>query len=184
MFPILLLLFIFVPIIEIGLFIQVGGFLGLWPTIALVLITAFAGASLVRSQGIQTLMSVQGRLQQGEMPAQQILEGVMLAVAGVLLLTPGFMTDAFGMLVLLPAPRAMIAKQLMSKMLVNNMSGGFNAGSFGSGPMGGDANQSGHNPFEQDPFHRDPFNSQQRDDGNTFEGEFEKREDDEGKRLK
>ena len=61
MFPILLLLFIFVPIIEIGLFIQVGGFLGLWPTIALVLVTAFVGASLVRSQGIQTLMSVQGR---------------------------------------------------------------------------------------------------------------------------
>ena len=110
MFPILLLLFIFVPIIEIGLFIQVGGFLGLWPTIALVLITAFVGVSLVRSQGIQTLMSVQGRLQQGEMPAQQILEGVMLAVAGVLLLTPGFMTDALGMLVLLPAPRAMFAK--------------------------------------------------------------------------
>ena len=116
MFPILLLLFIFVPIIEIGLFIQVGGFLGLWPTIALVLITAFVGASLVRSQGMQTLMSVQGRLQQGEMPAQQILEGVMLAVAGVLLLTPGFMTDALGMLVLLPAPRAMIAKKMMEKM--------------------------------------------------------------------
>ena len=127
MFPILLLLFIFVPIIEIGLFIQVGGFLGLWPTIALVLITAFVGASLVRSQGIQTLMSVQGRLQQGEMPAQQILEGVMLAVAGVLLLTPGFMTDALGMLVLLPAPRAMIAKKMMEKMVVTNMSGGFHA---------------------------------------------------------
>ncbi|MCV6068867.1 FxsA family protein, partial [Escherichia coli] len=99
MFPILLLAFIFVPIIEIGLFIQVGGFLGLWPTIALVLITAFVGASLVRSQGIQTLMSVQGRLEQGEIPAQQIFEGVMLAVAGVLLLTPGFMTDALGMVV-------------------------------------------------------------------------------------
>ncbi|MBO0216733.1 FxsA family protein, partial [Vibrio sp. Vb2880] len=99
MFPILLLAFIFVPIIEIGLFIQVGGFLGLWPTIALVLITAFVGASLVRSQGIKTLMSVQGRLEQGEIPAQQIFEGVMLAVAGVLLLTPGFMTDALGMLV-------------------------------------------------------------------------------------
>ncbi|EVT76529.1 fxsA cytoplasmic membrane family protein, partial [Vibrio parahaemolyticus V-223/04] len=69
------------------------GFLGLWPTIALVLITAFVGASLVRSQGIQTLMSVHGRLEQGEIPAQQIFEGVMLAVAGVLLLTPGFMTD-------------------------------------------------------------------------------------------
>ncbi|MCG9563900.1 membrane protein FxsA [Photobacterium sp. ZSDE20] len=167
MFPILLLLFIFVPIIEIGLFIQVGGFLGLWPTIALVLITAFVGASLVRSQGIQTLMSVQGRLQQGEMPAQQILEGVMLAVAGVLLLTPGFMTDALGMLVLLPAPRAMIAKKMMEKMVVKNMSGGFHAGGqagFGQGPFG------------QDPFNRDPF--EQSKDGNTFEGEFEKKDDD------
>ncbi|MDN2669713.1 membrane protein FxsA [Vibrio sp. 14N.309.X.WAT.E.F5] len=167
MFPILLLLFIFVPIIEIGLFIQVGGFLGLWPTIALVLITAFVGASLVRSQGIQTLMSVQGRLQQGEMPAQQILEGVMLAVAGVLLLTPGFMTDALGMLVLLPAPRAMIAKKMMEKMMVSNMSGGFHAG----GQAG-----FGQSPFGQDPFNRDP--SDQSKDGNTFEGEFEKKDDD------
>ncbi|MCK8083001.1 FxsA family protein [Vibrio sp. 1CM24A] len=167
MFPILLLLFIFVPIIEIGLFIQVGGFLGLWPTIALVLITAFVGASLVRSQGIQTLMSVQGRLQQGEMPAQQILEGVMLAVAGVLLLTPGFMTDALGMLVLLPAPRAMIAKKMMEKMVVTNMSGGFHTG----GQAG-----FGQSPFGQDPFNRDP--SDQSKDGNTFEGEFEKKDDD------
>ncbi|MCG9553752.1 membrane protein FxsA [Vibrio sp. Isolate31] len=167
MFPILLLLFIFVPIIEIGLFIQVGGFLGLWPTIALVLITAFVGASLVRSQGIQTLMSVQGRLQQGEMPAQQILEGVMLAVAGVLLLTPGFMTDVLGMLVLLPAPRAMIAKKMMEKMVVKNMSGGFHAG----GQAG-----FGQSPFGDDPFNRDPFD--QSKGGNTFEGEFEKKDDD------
>ena len=166
MFPILLLLFIFVPIIEIGLFIQVGGFLGLWPTIALVLITAFVGASLVRSQGIQTLMSVQGRLQQGEMPAQQILEGVMLAVAGVLLLTPGFMTDALGMLVLLPAPRAIIAKKMMEKRVVTNMSGGFHAG----GQAG-----FGQSPFGQDPFNRDP--SDQSKDGNTFEGQFEKKDD-------
>ncbi|MCG6507081.1 FxsA family protein, partial [Vibrio parahaemolyticus] len=61
MFPILLILFIAVPVIEIGLFIQVGGVLGLWPTIALVLITAFVGASLVRSQGLHTLMTVQQR---------------------------------------------------------------------------------------------------------------------------
>ncbi|KAB0302504.1 membrane protein FxsA [Vibrio fortis] len=172
MFPILLLLFIFVPIIEIGLFIQVGGFLGLWPTIALVLVTAFVGASLVRSQGIQTLMSVQGRLQQGEMPAQQILEGVMLAVAGVLLLTPGFMTDALGMLVLLPAPRAAIAKKLMEKMVVKNVSGGFQAGGhagFGQSPFGED-------PFNSGSFKQDPFD--QSKGGNTFEGEFEKKDDD------
>ncbi|CCO47827.1 putative FxsA cytoplasmic membrane protein [Vibrio nigripulchritudo SOn1] len=165
-FPILLLLFIAVPIIEIALFIQVGGFLGFWTTIGLVLLTAFAGASLVRSQGLQTLMSVQSRLQQGELPAQQIVEGVMLAVAGVLLLTPGFMTDALGMLVLLPAPRAVIAKQLMSKVKVQNFGngGGFHAqGGFGQ-----------QNPFEHDPFQRGGDNSK----GNTFEGEFERKEDD------
>ncbi|GAB2642884.1 FxsA family protein [Vibrio panuliri] len=177
MFPILLLLFILVPIIEIGLFIQVGGFLGLWPTIALVLITAFVGASLVRSQGLQTLLNVQNRLQQGELPAQQIFEGVMLAVAGVLLLTPGFMTDALGMLVLLPAPRAAIAKYLMSKMVVKSVGGGFH-GSFGN--QGGFGGQNG---FDNDPFQRNPFD--QRDDqGNTFEGEYERKDDDDNDRPK
>ncbi|WGW00083.1 membrane protein FxsA [Vibrio sp. YMD68] len=170
MFPILLLLFIFVPIIEIALFIQVGDLLGLWTTIGLVLVTAFVGASLVRSQGLQTLRTVQGRLNQGELPAQAIFEGVMLAVAGVLLLTPGFMTDAFGMLVLLPAPRGIIAKYLMSKMVVKSVGGaGFGAHSFGQ------------NPFEQDPFHRDPFNSDS--NGSTFEGEYEKKEDQDKNRL-
>ncbi len=125
----------------------------------------------MRSQGIQTLLSVQNRLQQGELPAQQIFEGVMLAVSGVLLLTPGFMTDAFGMLVLLPAPRAVIAKYLMSKMVVKSMgSQGFHGG-FSSGP----------NPFEQDPFQRGPQDHQ--DDGNTFEGEFERKDDDDRNRL-
>jgi len=167
-FPILLLLFILVPIIEIGLFIQVGGFLGLWPTIALVLITAFAGASLVRSQGIATLMSVQGKLQQGELPAQQILEGVMLAVAGVLLLTPGFMTDTLGMLVLLPAPRAKIAKELMKRVKVNTMSSGSGFNARGGNAQGG---------FGQSPFGQDPFQSSN-DDKNTFEGEYEEKKDD------
>ncbi|CAH8194740.1 FxsA family protein [Vibrio aestuarianus] len=162
MFPILLLLFIFVPIIEIGLFIQVGGILGLWPTIALVLLTAFVGASLVRSQGLQTLLSVQNRLQQGELPAQQIFEGVMLAVAGVLLLTPGFMTDALGMLVLLPAPRAVIAKYLMSKMVVKGMASGFHS-----------------SPYEHDPFHHDSHRSSEQ--GDTFEGEFERKDNDRNK---
>ncbi|WP_172565133.1 FxsA family protein [Vibrio navarrensis] len=159
MFPVLLLLFICVPIIEIGLFIQVGGFLGLWPTIGLVLLTAFVGASLVRSQGLQTLLSVQQRLQQGELPAQQIVEGVMLAVAGVLLLTPGFMTDAMGMVVLLPAPRAALARVLMSKVVVKS--------SFTS------------HSSEQETFshrHHDAERS-----GQTFEGEFERKDDDEHK---
>lgn len=156
MFPIILLLFIAVPVIEISLFIQVGGFLGFWTTIALVLLTAFVGASLVRSQGLQTLMSVQQRLQQGELPAQQILEGVLLVVSGVLLLTPGFMTDALGMVVLLPVPRAMLAHYLMKKVVVQ---GQFNAG-----------------------FHHS-YHSHREDDRNTYEGEYERQDDDDHHKL-
>ncbi|MDC0610064.1 membrane protein FxsA [Vibrio sp.] len=156
MFPIILVLFIAVPIIEIGLFIQVGGFLGLWTTIALVLLTAFVGASLVRSQGIQTLMTVQQRLNQGEVPAQQILEGVMLAVSGVLLLTPGFMTDTLGMVLLLPKPRAKLAQYMMKRVAVQSQ--------FDSGF---------HRPNGSDP-----------DGGNTYDGEYERKDDDDNHRLR
>ncbi|MFO4659559.1 FxsA family protein [Vibrio cholerae] len=161
MFPILLFLFIAVPVIEIALFIQVGGVLGVWPTIALVLLTAIAGASLVRSQGLQTLLTVQQRLAQGQLPAQQILEGVMLAVAGVLLLTPGFFTDILGMLVLLPAPRAYFAKQLMSRVVVGNIHAS------GAG-------------FEQP----NPFHDRANPNGTTYEGEFERKDDQDQHRLK
>ncbi|ASK54295.1 membrane protein FxsA [Vibrio tarriae] len=161
MFPILLFLFITVPVIEIALFIQVGGVLGVWPTIALVLLTAIVGASLVRSQGLQTLLTVQQRLAQGQLPAQQILEGVMLAVAGVLLLTPGFFTDILGMLVLLPAPRAYLAKQLMSRVVVGNIHAS------GAG-------------FEQP----NPFHDRANPNGTTYEGEFERKDDQDQHRLK
>ncbi|EGR4174357.1 FxsA family protein [Vibrio cholerae] len=161
MFPILLFLFIAVPVIEIALFIQVGGVLGVWPTIALVLLTAIVGASLVRSQGLQTLLTVQQRLAQGQLPAQQILEGVMLAVAGVLLLTPGFFTDILGMLVLLPAPRAYLAKLLMSRVVVGNIH------SSGAG-------------FEQP----NPFHDRANPNGTTYEGEFERKDDQDQHRLK
>ncbi|EGR4181784.1 TPA: FxsA family protein [Vibrio cholerae] len=161
MFPILLFLFIAVPVIEIALFIQVGGVLGVWPTIALVLLTAIVGASLVRSQGLQTLLTVQQRLAQGQLPAQQILEGVMLAVAGVLLLTPGFFTDILGMLVLLPAPRAYFAKQLMSRVVVGNIHAS------GAG-------------FEQP----NPFHDRANPNGTTYEGEFERKDDQDQHRFK
>ena len=154
MFAIIFLIFVLIPVIEISLFISVGGYFGLWPTIAMVFLTAFLGASLVRSQGLQTLISVQSRLQQGELPAQQILEGMLLAVAGVLLFIPGFLTDMLGMIVLLPAPRRALAKYLMTKMVVKSAAG------FG-----------GH--FEQ------PSDN----DGHTFEGEYQRKNDDDNNHL-
>lgn len=153
MFPILLVAFITLPIIEIAVFIQLGSIIGLWPTIAFALLTAIVGASLVRSQGILTLAVVQRRMQQGELPAQQIMEGVMLAVAGVLLLTPGFVTDTLGLVMLLPAPRARLATYLMSKVVVNTRSGG----SFS---------------------HSDTSFYHHTQQGKTFEGEFQRKDDD------
>ncbi|HGS4861089.1 TPA: FxsA family protein [Vibrio cholerae] len=161
MFPILLFLFIAVPVIEIALFIQVGSVLGVWPTIGLVLLTAIVGASLVRSQGLRTLLTVQQRLAQGQLPAQQILEGVMLAVAGVLLLTPGFFTDILGLMILLPAPRAYLAKQLMSRVVVGNIHAS------GAG-------------FEQP----NPFRDRANPNGTTYEGEFERKDEKDQHRLK
>ncbi|MFD2175951.1 FxsA family protein [Veronia pacifica] len=163
MFPVILFLFIVVPIVEIALFIQVGGFLGLWTTIALVLITAVLGASLVRSQGLQTLMSAQSRMQHGELPAQEIMEGVLLAVAGVLLLTPGFMTDAMGMTVLLPGPRSLIAKYCLTKFKVGASSASF------------------HGFSQQGGNHQGPFDRSSRTGGDTFEGEYERKDDDKDK---
>ncbi len=159
MFRILFLLFIFVPMIEIALFIQIGGLLGFWPTMFLVLITAFVGANLVRGQSIMTAVSIQQRLSQGDIPAQQMLEGVMLAVAGAMLLTPGFMTDALGILVLLPAPRAWLAKELM-KRAKNNSNVHF---------------QSYHQQTHHQ--HQDDFYDSKESSGSTIEGEFERKED-------
>nr|WP_284676650.1 FxsA family protein [Vibrio sinus] len=130
-------MFIAIPVIEIAIFIQVGSVIGLWPTAALVLISAFVGASLVRSQGLKMLISVQQRLQRGEIPTQEIFEGVMLAVAGFLLITPGFLTDLMGMILLLPLPRKHLSQYVMKKAEIKMATrGGFNQAPFGKDETG------------------------------------------------
>jgi len=105
----LLLLFIAMPIIEIGVLIRVGGWLGLLPTLAIVILTAVLGTWMLRQQGAATMMQAQQRLNAGQLPAQQIFEGLLLLVGGVLLLTPGFVTDAIGFTCLIPWSRQWIA---------------------------------------------------------------------------
>lgn len=161
MFQILLLLFILVPVIEIALFIQVGGLLGVWTTIAIILLTAVIGASLVRQQGLQTLLSIQQKVQRGELPAKEMIDGVMLAIAGVLLLTPGFMTDAFGFALLFQPSRQKITHYLMSHLQVHTTT------SFSS--------------FEQEDNYR-PFREKPHG-GRTFDGEYEEKKDDDYDKL-
>jgi len=114
----LLLAFIAVPMLEIALFIQVGGWIGLWPTLAIVILTALAGTALMRVQGLQALRRLQNAVERGQNPVGPIAHGALILVAGVLLLTPGFFTDAVGLALLLPPVRAALIAWGASKVTV------------------------------------------------------------------
>jgi UPF0716 protein FxsA len=109
-----LLLFIVVPVVEIALFIQVGGLIGLWPTIAVIVLTALAGSALLRAQGLAVLAQARREIDAGRVPVARIADGLFLLVAAVLLLTPGFMTDALGLLLFVPGVRTAIGKKVLA----------------------------------------------------------------------
>lgn len=105
--PLLILaILIAIPLIEVGIFIEVGDAIGLWPTIALLVLTGVVGIWLVRVQGFYTLMQARAQLAQGEVPTREIFDGICLALAGLMLLLPGFATDVIGVLLLLPPTRS------------------------------------------------------------------------------
>ena len=114
--------FVVVPIIEIALFIQIGGAIGLLPTLAVVVLTALAGTILVRAQGLATLARLQQSLAEGGDPTGPIAHGALILVSGVLLLTPGFFTDGVGFALLLPPVRSRLiswgAARLASRFTV------------------------------------------------------------------
>ncbi|MFL0804443.1 MAG: FxsA family protein [Agarilytica sp.] len=110
----LLLLFVAVPVIEMFILIKVGGVIGAPATIAMVLLTAMAGLALLKRQGMSTIVHAQQKMDSGELPVNEIVEGVFLAVGGALLLTPGFVTDAIGFCCLLPGLRHLIIRQLIA----------------------------------------------------------------------
>lgn len=112
----LLAAFIGVPLLEIAVFIQVGGLLGLWPTLAIVILTAVIGTALLRVQGLATLARAQAQMQQGALPTRELFDGACLLIAGVLLLTPGFVTDGLGFLLFLPAVRDILRRILSQHM--------------------------------------------------------------------
>ncbi len=110
------LLFFFTPILEMYLLLRVGGWVGAGPTILLVMLTAVTGIALLRRQGLSTLIRGANRLQAGELPAEEVAEGILLAIAGALLITPGFVTDLTGFLLLVPAFRTFVVGKLKSRM--------------------------------------------------------------------
>ncbi|MCF4096925.1 FxsA family protein [Maritalea mediterranea] len=115
---ILFALFVVVPIIEIAIFVALGGLIGFWWTMGGIVFTAILGSILLRQQGMSVLFSIQNKLNAGGFPAQEIVDGVMLAIAGALLLTPGFFTDAVGFSLFVPLVRQNLFTELRKRVKV------------------------------------------------------------------
>jgi UPF0716 protein FxsA len=152
--PIVFLIFIIIPIIEISLLINVGQLIGAWYTIGLVLLSAFIGINMLRYQGLSTLARAQQKMRQGEMPQQEMIEGLVLAVGGALLITPGFVTDIIGFCCLFPFTRMGFIK-LASRRFKSSMA----SGQFGQMHSMHQSSQA-QTHFSQET------------DGDVFEGEF------------
>lgn len=155
-----LLLFIGAILLEIFVFIQVGAAIGAWSTLALIILTAVVGLSLVRLQGLRTLMEAQQKINRGEPPAREMLSGMMLAISGVLLLLPGFVSDLGGLLLLLPPVREALVERFLSRAHVRGHKGHTFTAEY-------HYSQSEPRPGER----------LQHKQGTTFDGELEKKDD-------
>ena len=112
----LFLLFVLVPFIELAILVRIGGLIGFWPTMALVMVTGAAGALLARGQGMRVLGAIQRDLGEGRVPATHLLDGLFVLIGGILLLTPGLLTDLAGLVLLLPFSRARLKRALRSRI--------------------------------------------------------------------
>ena len=120
----LLLAFTIIPIIEIYLLIEIGSIFGPLTAITLVILTGFLGAFMARMQGLQTLFRIQESLREGRMPSSDLLDALLIVIAGVVLLTPGFLTDSAGFLLLIPTTRNSIISWLQRQIRLKYMSNG------------------------------------------------------------
>jgi UPF0716 protein FxsA len=157
-----LLLFVVMPVLEMWILIEVGSQIGALYTIGLVLLTAMVGLALLRRQSFSAITRANQKMQTGEMPLQEMIEGIFLAVGGALLLTPGFVTDAIGFCCLLPGVRNVILGRMLKKMVVTQQ-GGFYSFSY------------------QQRSDQRPSGAQ---DSSIIEGEFERDSDPDQPRLK
>jgi UPF0716 protein FxsA len=158
------LIFIVVPLAEMLLLFEVAERIGGWTTLGLVVLTAVIGIQILKQQGLSTLTRANRRLNSGELPAQEMLEGLFLAVGGAFLLTPGFITDTLGFLFLIGPTRRLFVRWLIHSGNLNVWQAGGQQGFFYSN-----------------------YSSQRRSDrpdGNIYEGDFEQdRDDDDQPRL-
>ena len=111
-FMLFVVLFIGLPLLELAILIKLGQWMGLMPTIMLVILTGMVGAALARFQGFLVIRRIQSELQHSRMPAEQLIDGLLILIGGVVLLTPGLLTDVFGLCLLLPFTRTLFKRGL------------------------------------------------------------------------
>jgi len=149
------LLFIIIPLVELYLIIKVGGYIGAFWTVMIVIMTAVIGVNLLRIQGFSTLKRAQQNMEQGAVPAMEMMEGIVLAVGGALLITPGFLTDTLGFICLVPVTRKALIRAVIKR-------GGVQMHSFHQ--------TSSYQSYSEG--HR-----KSNDGGRTLEGEFHRKDD-------
>ena len=132
MLLLILLAIIFLPVVEIYFIIRASGSFGVGVTFTLILLTGFVGAALARSQGRQVLRKVQERLAQGQLPTKSLVEGFLIFGGGLLLLTPGFVTDAMGLSMVFPGTRTLLASWALKHIQKRVQSGNVRFYSFGN----------------------------------------------------
>lgn len=130
-------LFLIVPVVDLALLVAVGDRVGLWPTVAAVVLTAAVGSSLARREGLAAWQRVQTKLGSGGVPGRELIDGVLILVAGTLLLTPGFLTDLVGLLGLFPPTRALVRRAVRSRFERGLREGTIRVGGAFGGQVGG-----------------------------------------------
>lgn len=143
-----------IPALEIALFIQIGGEIGVWGTLGAIVLTALIGTALVRAQGLRVVSELQEETQAGRTPVAALAKGACLLVAGLLLVTPGFFTDAIGFALLLPPVQELLFKSLIAKILNGSAQRGFGRGFTHRNPRPGAG--SGHHAGPHNSPHNRP----------------------------
>lgn len=155
----LFIIFVLVPLIELMLLIEVGGIIGSGWTFIIIIATALIGTKLVKQQGISTWSNIQTEMASGQLPARSLFDGICILISGVLLITPGFITDTIGFLLVTPAFRAAMYTQLGSRIQVKTM-GGFQS----------------HQQSQHSPFNDQAEQSKQVDEPTTLDGEYTRKD--------
>lgn len=112
----ILALFLIMPVVELGLLMQVDKLIGFWPTIGIILCTGLLGGFLAKREGLSVWQNLNRRMGQGDLPGKEVLDGVIILCAGALLITPGVLTDVVGFMGLIPPSRALIRKLVMKRI--------------------------------------------------------------------